>query len=272
MGCTCDCVFRLRKRQLPRVPAVLGPGRRSSPVSRPPALAAATSSFSRRRHSRSTPSISSQHGIDVLLLLQQAPATIGQQAEKFGELRPFIAGNFIEIEKFRDFGQRKSEPLAAQYQFQSYSLAFAVNPRPAVPARGNQTFVLVETDGARRQREFAGEFRNRVGRLAGRQLGGRTSGRRHGMAGESPMGHCKQRSLQTRVTANGDRRNRPVTIPYRIAGSSPHERPAITPTRLSVRRSAGARRGNHCGPRRALDPDAAAVCARPHQPVAAGGT
>ena len=42
--------------------------------------------------------------------------------------------------------------------------------------------------------------------------------------------------------------------------------------RLPVRRTAGARRGVRRGSRRAVDQDAAAVRARPHQPVAAGGS
>ena len=156
------------------------PGRRGRGAPPPLALGAGTAGYPRRRAILLQPPPAfaldavdlGQHRVDVLLLLQQAAAAIGQQVQELGELRPLVVRDLVEVEQFRDLGQREAQPLAAQDQLQPDPLALAVDPRASLPGGRDQPLVLVEADRARRQREFAGEFGDRVGRLARGRLGG----------------------------------------------------------------------------------------------------
>jgi hypothetical protein len=75
------------------------------------------------------------------------------------------AVDLIEVEELADLGQREAEPLAAQDPRQPRAIAGAVEPGQALATRLDQAFILVEANGARRDRELAGEFGDAVDAL-----------------------------------------------------------------------------------------------------------
>jgi hypothetical protein len=69
------------------------------------------------------------------------------------------------VETLADLGQREAEPLAAQDPAEPRAIAGAVEPGQALTARLDQAFILVEANGARRDRELAGEFGDAINAL-----------------------------------------------------------------------------------------------------------
>ena len=72
-----------------------------------------------------------QHRVDVLPLLVEHRAPVGEHLQELGELRPLVAGRRVDVEELADLGQREAEPLAAQDQLDPRALALAVDPRRA---------------------------------------------------------------------------------------------------------------------------------------------
>jgi hypothetical protein len=55
-------------------------------------------------------------------------APVGEHLQELDELRPLAAGRRVDVEELADLGKREAEPLAAQDQLDSRSLALAVDP------------------------------------------------------------------------------------------------------------------------------------------------
>ena len=87
-------------------------------------------------------------------------------AQQLAQLLHAGAVDLVEVEQLADLGEREAQPLAAQDPAQPRAVAGSVQPRQALAARLDQPLVLVEADGARRDRELAGEFGDAVDALA----------------------------------------------------------------------------------------------------------
>ena len=86
-------------------------------------------------------------------------------AQQLAHLLNAGAVDLVEVEQLADLGQREAQPLAAQDPAEPRAVAGAVQPGQALAARLDQALVLVEADGARRDRELAGEFGDAVDAL-----------------------------------------------------------------------------------------------------------
>src|SRR5258708_6531143 len=84
------------------------------------------------------------HRIDVLALLQEHRAAIGQHLQELGELRPLVAGGGIDVEELANLGKRETEPLAAEDELDPRPLALAIHAGLAAPNGRQQSLVLVE--------------------------------------------------------------------------------------------------------------------------------
>src|SRR6185312_5182879 len=124
--------------------------------------------------------------VDVLLLLQEPRAAVGQELEELGELAALVARHLVHVEELADLGEREAQALAPQDQLQPDPLALAVDAHAPRALRRQQALVLVEADRARGQREFLREGRDRVGGMAcGRHRGCAREGKSARRAGAS---------------------------------------------------------------------------------------
>src|SRR5665213_416814 len=141
-----------------------------------------------------------QRGVDVVLLLHEARAAVGEQLDELRELAALVARHLVHVEQAGDFGQRESQTLAAQDQLEAHALALAVNAHAADALRCDQPFVLVEADGARGQREFLRQGGNRIGRRARRHVGSSDHRRVQGAVSKSRY-HMHRRVASARRSA-----------------------------------------------------------------------
>src|SRR3954466_6963771 len=88
----------------------------------------------------------SQYHFDVLALLLKNTAPLLQHLLQTLDLRPLILGRIVHIDKLTYLGQRQTESLASQRQFEPHLVAVAVHPVTPRPIWHNQSMVLVETD------------------------------------------------------------------------------------------------------------------------------
>src|SRR5215831_2558 len=160
------CYVYVNVKPSPPVPSTRLRAPLSDAVARHPALPQAPSAFALDAFDLR------EDGVDVLFLLQEQRAALGQNQQELGKLRALVARNLIEIEKLSDVRQRQAEAFSPQDQLEPHPLALAVDALAAPPLRREKLAVLVEPDGARRERELACEIGNRVRRSTCRSVGG----------------------------------------------------------------------------------------------------
>jgi len=89
-------------------------------------------------------------------------------AQELAQLLQAGAVDLVEVEQFSNLGELETEPLAAANPTQPRAIADAVKPGEALAARLDQALVLVEADGARRDRELARQFGDAIDACASR--------------------------------------------------------------------------------------------------------
>ena len=189
-------------------------------------------------------------------------------SQELRELRPLVAARPRRGRGARGSRTARSPALAAQDQLDPHPLALAVDARAPAPLGREQALVLVEADRARGQREFV------------RELGDRSTsarGRRVGAAALAWRRAHRRRTSDARTARNADRsRSSRYHIGLTACRDCPDAcRARRIPTPSSTTRSPRRPRratAIEVAPRHPLAADAAAVRARPHQPVAARGT
>src|SRR5690348_5068193 len=85
----------------------------------------------------------------LLLELGDARAAAGQCRAHLLEM---IGIGVVEVEQLFDVGKREAEALAAQDELETGAVARAIDALPADALRRQQAVILIEADGAMRQR------------------------------------------------------------------------------------------------------------------------
>src|SRR5215470_2164238 len=96
--------------------------------------------------------------VEIVTLVLEIGDVQAAAAQELAQLLHAGAVDLVEVEQLLDLGERKAQALAAQDPRQPRAVAAAVEPSQALAARLDQALVLVEADGARRDRELAGEL------------------------------------------------------------------------------------------------------------------
>ncbi len=100
--------------------------------------------------------------VEIALLAFEVVDMQAAAAQQLAELLIARAIDVIEVEQLLDLGEREAEPLATQDPAKPGAVADAVQPGQPLAARLDQPLVLVEPDGARGDRELAGELGDAV--------------------------------------------------------------------------------------------------------------
>src|SRR6516164_1567206 len=101
-------------------------------------------------------------GVEIATLVLEIGDVQAAAPQKLAQLLHARAIDLVEIEQLLDLGERETEPLAAQDPAQPHAVVRAVEPRQALAPGLDQPLVLVEANGARGDRELAGELGDAV--------------------------------------------------------------------------------------------------------------